>query len=89
VSVLAIEPDGACERCHTAEPPPDHLGLPHDADGDAPSSPALAPCLDDDLPSDAAVAIYEGAHVARVEYAPVSRAVVARVLRVASRGGVL
>ena len=32
VSVLAIEPDGACERCHTAEPPPDHLGLPHDTE---------------------------------------------------------
>ena len=52
-------------------------------------APAPAPCLDDDLPSDAAVAIYEFKHVARVGYAPVSRAVVARVLRVAARGGVL
>lgn len=51
--------------------------------------PAPPPMLDDDLPSDAAVAIYEGAHVARVEYAPVSRAVRAQVVRVAARGGVL
>lgn len=51
--------------------------------------PAPPPMLDDDLPSDAAVAIYEGAHVARVKYAPVSRAVRAQVVRVAARGGVL